>query len=79
MKQSCVVLTNLSHDFSFANKIVNMYQVDTVFSRLIQDYFLKGALDVEGIVMAGDVQQFSKVVEVIVEMVWVTNNFLAHY
>ena len=55
MKQGCITLTNLTNDFSFCNKIVNQYEIETIFKNLLNLYFLKEeAICVEKVFNSGD-------------------------
>ena len=46
---------------------------------LLDHYFLQQTLSVEKIFNNGDAQQFKLIIEAMIEMIWLTNNFLAHF
>ena len=73
-------LTNFISDDSVCESMNDQYELNSVINKLLERYFLSDCdiLEINKTIDGGNIESFKKRLELMVEMLWLTNNIVSH-
>ena len=71
-------MSNIITEWRVCEEIVQEYNILNILNELINKYFFTNFLDMEAIVENKDKDMFASIINMMTEMLWLTNNFISH-